>query len=184
MKAFSTKHEGNLSAPTVGRTDIMGPSPPILRNVSCEYNNSIMVEFNRPERYPDSLDMYYIDVFEGGVPFDQVQLDTAKQFLLYTVRNALSLYKKFLIFRYFFQYYFRNVTPNLHYDVQVYAASKSTRTGNLVKGEKSKFVTVFVSEGCYVPSEPFTELWAGVLAGFLCAVGFLLLGGGGYLIWK
>lgn len=82
------------------------------------------------------------------------------------------------------QYTFRNVTPRTYYDVQVYAATKSNRTGNLVTGEKSKLVTVYVSEGCYVPSEPFTELWAGILAGFLCAIGVLLLGGGGYLIWK
>lgn len=165
VKGFSAKHEGNLSTPTIGRTDIMGPSPPILFNVSCEYNNSIMVEFKRPEHYPDSIDMYYIDLYEGGVRVDQINMPTEKRYL----SSA---------------YVFPNVTPNLHYDVQVYASSKSNRTGHLVMGEKSKFVRVYVSEGCYVATEPFTELWAGVLAGFMCAVGVLLLGGGGYLIWK
>lgn len=83
-----------------------------------------------------------------------------------------------------FQYIFRNVTPRLHYSIQVYAASRSDRTGNYVIGEKSRFRTVFVTEGCHVISEPFTELWAGILAGFLCAVLVLVFGGGSYLVWK
>lgn len=82
------------------------------------------------------------------------------------------------------QYIFRNVTPGVHYNIQVQAASKSNRTGNLVRGERSKLKEVYITEGCYQPSEPFAELWAGILAGFLCAIGVLLLGGGGYLVWK
>lgn len=165
VKAFSTKHEGNISQPIFGRTDIMGPSSPIIRNVSCEYNNSITVKFDRPERIPDSLDMYYIDTYENGIALNKTEMSVEKRYESIT-------------------YVIKNVTTDTHYDIQVYAASKSNRTGHLVMGEKSKFVRVFVSEGCYIPSEPLTELWAGIMAGFMCAIGVLLLGGGGYLIWK
>ncbi|KAF7269541.1 hypothetical protein GWI33_017433 [Rhynchophorus ferrugineus] len=147
VKAFSAKHEGNISEPIVGRTDIMGPSPPIIRNVSY------------------TLDMYYIDTYENGIALNQTEMSAEKRYESIT-------------------HVIKNVTPDTHYDIQVYAGSKSNRTGHLVIGEKSQFVRVFVSEGCYVPSEPLTELWAGIIAGFMCAIGVLLLGGGGYLIWK
>lgn len=87
VKAFSAKHEGNESAPTVGRTDIMGPTAPFLTNVSCEYNNSIMVEVTRPEKYPGTIDMYYIDVYENGLLFDQMALTTDKKYLATSVRT-------------------------------------------------------------------------------------------------
>ncbi|XP_066247286.1 tyrosine-protein phosphatase 99A isoform X2 [Euwallacea similis] len=165
VKAFSRKYEGNESSPIISRTDILGPSAPILSNVSCEYNNSIMVNITRPERFPGSVDKYYIHVYENGLLYDDIDISTERGFLSMA-------------------YIFRNVTPRLHYEIQVFAASRSNRTGHLVIGEKSRLVSVYITEGCYVPSEPFTELWAGVLAGFLCAIGVLLLGGGGYLVWK
>ncbi|XP_048517470.1 tyrosine-protein phosphatase 99A isoform X3 [Dendroctonus ponderosae] len=165
VKCFNHRNEGNFSEVTVGRTDIKGPSPPILTNVSCEYNNSILVEVSRPTTSLGVFDEYYIDVYESGLLYKNMILPTEKGFLSAS-------------------YIFRNVTPRLHYSIQVYAAARSGRTGNYVIGEKSRFKTVFVTEGCHVTSEPFTELWAGILAGFLCAVLVLVLGGGSYLVWK
>ncbi|KAL1492711.1 hypothetical protein ABEB36_010927 [Hypothenemus hampei] len=165
VKAFSGKHEGAISQLAVGRTDINGPSPPILRNVSCELNNSIIVQMDRPEVFTGSVDMYFIDLYESGFPVDQMDIPTDKRYLQTS-------------------YTFRNVTPNMHYDVQVYAATRSNRTGNLIFGAKSNFVQVFVNEGCRIPSAPFADLWAGIFAGLICAISILILGGGGYLIWK
>ncbi|XP_060536953.1 tyrosine-protein phosphatase 99A isoform X2 [Cylas formicarius] len=165
VKAFSSRHEGLLSNTTEGRTDILGPSPPKIVNASCEYNSSLRVEFEKPDRHPGSIDLYYIDVYDGGIPYNEATLNASAKYLA-------------------FSFVFQNVTPDIHYDVQVSAASRSNRSGRLVRGEKSKLSRVYVTEGCYHPTTHVVELWAGILAGLLCASGVLLLAGGGYLVWK
>lgn len=71
----------------MGRTDIKGPSPPILTNVSCEYNNSILVEVSRPTTYRGTVDEYYIDVYESGLLYKNMILPTEEGFLSASVRN-------------------------------------------------------------------------------------------------
>lgn len=44
----------------IQRTDISGPSPPILFNVTCHNQDAIYLRWKRPLEYYNSIDFYII----------------------------------------------------------------------------------------------------------------------------
>lgn len=62
VKAYTLKNEGLQSDSVRFRTDVAGPSPPIITNLTCQSNNTIFIEWKRPrpgETY-NTVDHYFI----------------------------------------------------------------------------------------------------------------------------
>ena len=61
VKAFTWKNEGESSDTLVIKTDVGGPSPPRIVNVSCQAEDALFIQWQRPTRHQSSIDFYYVD---------------------------------------------------------------------------------------------------------------------------
>lgn len=60
LKAFTWKNEGEPSEPFEMLTDVDGPSAPLISNLTCKDEQSIYLEWERPERVYKGIDFYFI----------------------------------------------------------------------------------------------------------------------------
>lgn len=60
VKAFTWKNEGEASEAVTQRTDISGPSPPIVVNLTCNNQDALYLRWKRPLEYYNSIDFYII----------------------------------------------------------------------------------------------------------------------------
>lgn len=62
VKAYTWKNEGLQSDSVRYRTDVGGPSPPAITNLTCQSNNTLYVEWKRPRPadYYTSVDHYFV----------------------------------------------------------------------------------------------------------------------------
>ena len=60
VSAYSRKFQGEPSQPVKFRTDVSAPSAPSLTNVTCYSQDSILIQWQRPERFYNQLDYYYV----------------------------------------------------------------------------------------------------------------------------
>lgn len=60
MKAFTWKNEGDASEAVTQKTDISGPSPPIVVNLTCHNQDALYLRWKRPLEYYNSIDFYII----------------------------------------------------------------------------------------------------------------------------
>lgn len=58
--AITTKHDGNASTPVVQRTDVTGPSSPLVTVLSCEKDGAILLRWKRPLIYFNTIDFYIV----------------------------------------------------------------------------------------------------------------------------
>ena len=90
MKAFTWKNEGESSDPIVVRTDVRGPSPPRILNVSCLAEDALFIQWQRPTKYYNTIDFYYIDYrSEEWREFEEIAVSARHELLDQTV-SALS----------------------------------------------------------------------------------------------
>lgn len=61
VKAFTKRNEGDLSDPVIQKTDISGPSPPIVVNLTCHSHDALYLRWKRPLEYYNSIDFYIIN---------------------------------------------------------------------------------------------------------------------------
>lgn len=61
LKAFTWKNEGESSATIVVKTDVRGPFPPRIVNVSCLSEDALYIAWNRPTKFYNTIDFYYVD---------------------------------------------------------------------------------------------------------------------------
>ncbi|XP_056645742.1 tyrosine-protein phosphatase 99A [Diorhabda sublineata] len=169
VKAFTQKHEGYSSDSQIAVTDISGPSPPKILNLSCQANETIYIQWERPSSFYYSIDYYYVYINLGNTLYDNITIPTTKDHLETTYTR-------------------KNVTPNADYKIQIQASTRSNRTHRLVMGKMSVPSHIYISRNCdkvvdYL-SHTTNELGAGILAGVLCASLALLVAGLGFLIWR
>ncbi|CAG7829740.1 unnamed protein product, partial [Allacma fusca] len=75
VKAFTWKNEGESSAPIIVKTDVRGPSPPKIVNISCLAEDALFIQWQRPGRFYNSIDFYYVDYrSEEWLDFEEVAL--------------------------------------------------------------------------------------------------------------
>lgn len=74
MKAFTWKNEGEASDAVTQRTDISGPSAPIVSNLTCHNLDALYLRWKRPAEYYNTID-YYIVSFR---PFTQHEFQEIK----------------------------------------------------------------------------------------------------------
>lgn len=60
MNAFTTKNEGESSDIIVQRTDVGVPSAPIIVNLTCHTQDSVMIRWKRPLEFYNNIDFYII----------------------------------------------------------------------------------------------------------------------------
>ena len=91
LNAKTSKHEGAKSETLSFRTDVGGPSEPLLTNVTCRADTSILVRWRRPRQLRGSIDFYYV-MYRGEYDSDleQVQVETAVSVEYEQVRTALK----------------------------------------------------------------------------------------------
>lgn len=46
--------------PLIQKTDVSGPSPPVIVNLTCSTTNSVYLRWRRPQTYYNTIDLYVI----------------------------------------------------------------------------------------------------------------------------
>lgn len=57
--AITTRHDGNASIPILQRTDVAAPSAPIISNLACQKNGTILLRWKRPISF-NTIDYYIV----------------------------------------------------------------------------------------------------------------------------
>lgn len=137
VKAFTWKNEGEASDAVTQRTDISGPSAPIVVNLTCHNLDALYLRWKRPLEYYNSIDFYIVSfrVLEQH-EFQEIKINASASTHLetavsisnesrYSIINALDWLQcgSFFIR---FQMVIPNLTTNYYYEVKVRAASIST----------------------------------------------------------
>lgn len=82
VKAYTRKNEGEPSDQIIRRTDITGPSAPLILNLTCQSHESIYVHWARPALFWGSIDYYYINYRrENGRYYEEIELSAEKNHL-------------------------------------------------------------------------------------------------------
>lgn len=58
--AITTRHDGNGSTPIIQRTDVSAPSPPIITNLACQKDGTILLRWKRPMIFFNTIDFYIV----------------------------------------------------------------------------------------------------------------------------
>lgn len=61
--AITTRHDGNASIPILQKTDVAAPSTPIISNLACQKNGTILLRWKRPVSF-NTID-YYIASYKN-----------------------------------------------------------------------------------------------------------------------
>lgn len=85
VKAYTQKNEGEASDAVVTKTDVSGPSAPLILNVTCGAQDSIYLHWARPKQFFNSIDYYYIN-YSNEHSEDTITIETSKEHL----ENAVS----------------------------------------------------------------------------------------------
>ena len=87
VKAYTWKNEGEPSDHIIRRTDISGPSAPLILNVTCPTHDSVYIQWARPNLFWGSIDYYFINYrIENDDRYEEIELMTEKSHLESAVR--------------------------------------------------------------------------------------------------
>lgn len=96
MKAFTWKNEGEASDAVIQRTDISGPSPPIIVNLTCHNQDALYLRWKRPLEYYNSIDFYIISYrVVGSNDFQEIKFNTSATHLETAVNSHLPFRSHF-----------------------------------------------------------------------------------------
>lgn len=131
IQAYSRKFLGEPSAQVKFRTDISNPSAPQYVNVTCYSQDSILIQWQRPDKYYNSIDFYYVQYKpDSARDYEETTLQAKKDKLL----NELLI---------------TNLTADSLYELKVIAGSKSLLDLSLVyKSESSPTLRVVLQANC------------------------------------
>lgn len=90
-------------------TDISGPTPPKILNLSCQANETIHIQIGRPSNFYYSVDYYYVYIKVGGTLYDNITIHTNKDHAETKVRIYL-LYQQILFTLFLFVFSFLGKT--------------------------------------------------------------------------
>lgn len=89
VKAYTGKNEGEQSDPVINTTDISGPSPPRILNLTCQTQDTIFLQWARPDHYFYSIDYYYIYIYLDERLWKNLTLEASKEHLDTSVSISL-----------------------------------------------------------------------------------------------
>ncbi|XP_071054817.1 putative receptor-type tyrosine-protein phosphatase mosPTP-1 isoform X3 [Onthophagus taurus] len=169
VKAFTSKNEGEKSDDVFNKTDIDGPDAPRILNLTCQTQDTIYVQWQRPIRYYHSIDSYRI--YLSGEYLEDTTID-----LQSSTEHLDSSYS------------IKNVSTNSNYEVRLAASSRSLYTGKLVYGLISDPVRVHMQVDCdkkqLYMRHTTHELSAGMIAGVACAAMAFVLAVMAFVLWR
>ncbi|KAK7794416.1 hypothetical protein R5R35_010393 [Gryllus longicercus] len=171
VKAFTKHHEGDVSDAILHKTDIMGPSAPRIVNLTCQSNDTLLLQWQRPAEFYNSIDFYFITYrIENTEEIEELSIETSKEHLESTIKIT-------------------NLTKNAMYEIMIRAASRSIFNKKVViQGEDSPLRKVQVRPDCdkiqTLNQSSSRELSAGMIAGVVCAVSSLLLAISVFILWR
>ncbi|XP_076175858.1 putative receptor-type tyrosine-protein phosphatase mosPTP-1 isoform X6 [Ptiloglossa arizonensis] len=171
VKAHTWKFEGEPSDHIIRRTDISGPSPPTILNVTCQTDDSIYIQWARPNFFSGSIDYYFIKYhIENSNRYVKINVLTEKNHL----ESAAII---------------SNLTTNTVYEIVVRGGTRSTIDHRvIIDGEDSVPWKVRVTRNCdkIPPLLPHStkKFNSGVIAGMICACLAVMLIITSFVLWK
>lgn len=136
IQAHSRKFAGDISPPVKFRTDVSAPSAPILSNVTCFSQDSILIQWQRPENYYNQIDYYYVRYKQDSIwssadsKGEETTLSAKKDKLL----NELLI---------------TNLTADRMYELKVLAGTRSIHDlGQIYRSEPSQTFRVVLQANC------------------------------------
>ncbi|XP_030370999.1 tyrosine-protein phosphatase 99A isoform X2 [Scaptodrosophila lebanonensis] len=131
VKAFTTKNEGEPSDQIAQRTDVAGPSAPLIVNLTCHSQESITIRWKRPHEFYKSIDFYIIKTrLAGQDNHRDIRINASAKEL----ETAMIL---------------QNLTTNSYYEVKVAAATFSfINPKKIVLGKYSEARTIQLQPNC------------------------------------
>ncbi|KAK9718919.1 Fibronectin type III domain [Popillia japonica] len=170
VKAYTSKNEGEPSDAVVNKTDIGAPNAPRILNLTCQTQDTIYIQWQRPTRFYNSINYYYIYVtseFNEENNIIQLSAETEHLDTSYSIRN---------------------VTTNTRYEIRLGASSRSSYTGRLLQGNFSKPMEVQMRTDCdkqqLYMRHTTNELSAGMIAGVICAATAFILAVMAFILWR
>ncbi|XP_057323850.1 tyrosine-protein phosphatase 99A-like isoform X1 [Microplitis mediator] len=171
VKAFTWKNEGEPSDHIIQKTDVAGPTAPVILNLTCQAHDAIYVYWARPETFWNSIDYYYImyrnDQYKK---YDEIEIPTTKEHL----NSGIII---------------PNLTMNTIYEIMVCAGTNSTiNPHHVVRGNCSQPKTQRVARNCDktppLMRRSSEELSTGVIAGMICVCIAVMLAITALILWR
>lgn len=84
VKAFTWKNEGEASDAVTQKTDISGPSAPIVVNLTCHNLDALYLRWKRPLEYYNSIDFYIVSsrsINNGQHDFHEIKINASARHL-------------------------------------------------------------------------------------------------------
>lgn len=146
VQPYTLKNEGKQSDPILQKTDVSGPSAPIIVNLTCHTSDTLHLRFKRPTIFYNSIDFYIIWFKQvNDVGFMNITLNASSAHL----ETAVSIPRKACVEsvnsnqKKIFQLQIPNLVTHSTYEVRVQAATISVINSNkLVLGAHSVIKTV------------------------------------------
>uniref|UniRef100_A0A1B0GM56 Fibronectin type-III domain-containing protein n=1 Tax=Phlebotomus papatasi TaxID=29031 RepID=A0A1B0GM56_PHLPP len=131
VQALTWKHIGNRSDIVTQRTDISGPSPPEVVNLTCLAQDVIFLHWKRPLEYHHTIDWYIISYRALDEPdFQEFSINSTA----HITESSMKL---------------PNLPTNTVYEIKVRAASVSAiNPRNIIPGAYSDPKRIHLQPGC------------------------------------
>ncbi|OXA53024.1 Tyrosine-protein phosphatase 99A [Folsomia candida] len=172
LKAFTWKNEGESSATIVVKTDVRGPFPPRIVNVSCLSEDALYIAWNRPTKFYNTIDFYYVDYrSDQWRDFEELTVNAHAD----QPDHSITL---------------QNLTTNVMYEIRVRGGTRSVlETDKVFKGQYSDSKRILLQQNCektrtVTPLRSVTEFTPQVIAIAICASFVLILMLIALVIWR
>ncbi|RWS15894.1 tyrosine-protein phosphatase 99A-like protein [Dinothrombium tinctorium] len=165
VQALNRKHGGNYSNAVQAKTDVQGPSAPLIVNLTCSSVDSLFLQWERPKTFYNQIDCYFVSYrSEKSHDFEEIELIPGPDKKEHEI-------------------YITNLTENTLYEVKVQGASKSIlRNSYLVRGDFSESRKVILQS---FVSPPYVDsgISAPLIAAVICASFALILAIISFILW-
>lgn len=140
IQAYSRKFTGEPSQSVKFRTDVSGPSPPQVINVTCFSQDSIHIQWQRPEDYYNQIDYYYVRYKAQDSGWDSYTSSSKKEDETILSANKENILNELLI---------TNLTADELYELKVQAGTRSIHDSSKVyRSEPSQTYRVVLKSKC------------------------------------
>lgn len=140
VQAYSRKFTGEPSQTVKFRSDVSGPSPPQVINVTCFSQDSIHIQWQRPEDFYNQIDYYYVRYKAQDSSWDSYTSSGKKEDETILSANKDNLLNELLI---------TNLTADELYELKVLAGTRSIHDPSFVyRSEPSQTYRVVLKSKC------------------------------------
>ena len=140
VQAYSRKFTGEPSQTVKFRSDVSGPSPPQVINVTCFSQDSIHIQLERPEDYYNQIDYYYVRYKAQDSGWDSYTSLGKKEDETILSANKENMLNELLI---------TNLTADELYELKVFAGTRSIHDPSYVyRSEPSQTYRVVLKNNC------------------------------------